>query len=230
MITKNVEKCWRTIICLGKTYHYTIIYKNVKRINLCLKDKQIVVSANKFTQLDVIDNFVMHNLPKLLNAKNKIIKHELLDIDANKIAILGRKLKVSIIITSKRYNRSELINDTVFLYLNDINNKTKVIKKFLKNQAEKYLPFLVDKWRKRMQVKYNALEFKWLESKWGSCSMSRNILLSSRLIALEEKYIDYVIVHELTHCIYFHHDHLFWNNVEKYISNYKEIKQQLKYF
>ena len=40
--------------------------------------------------------------------------------------------------------------------------------------------------------------------------------------------IDYVVVHELAHIKHFDHSPKFWEMVEKYCPNYKELRKELK--
>lgn len=63
---------------------------------------------------------------------------------------------------------------------------------------------------------------------WGSCSSKRNISLNSNLIKYSKQAIQYVVLHELCHIKYMNHSKDFWNLVEKYMPNYKEIKKEFK--
>ena len=51
---------------------------------------------------------------------------------------------------------------------------------------------------------------------------------SSRLVMLPKKAIDAVIVHELCHIVHPNHSKNFYELVEKYIPNYKQIDKYLK--
>ena len=55
----------------------------------------------------------------------------------------------------------------------------------------------------------------------------KNVYFSSRLIMLPEDKVDAIIVHELCHMKYKNHNKQFYDLVEKYISNYKEIDKWL---
>ncbi|MDR0974328.1 MAG: M48 family metallopeptidase [Ruminococcus sp.] len=66
------------------------------------------------------------------------------------------------------------------------------------------------------------------KTRWGSCSIKRGINYSWRLIMADEKSIDYVIVHELSHIIEFNHSEKFWNIVETFLPDYKSRRAGLK--
>jgi len=61
---------------------------------------------------------------------------------------------------------------------------------------------------------------RWVDnqhSRWGSCTPAdRTIRLSSRLQAMPEWVVDYVLVHELAHLIEPGHDAAFWAWVDRY--------------
>ena len=68
-----------------------------------------------------------------------------------------------------------------------------------------------------------------MSTRWGVCNRSNNtITLNSELIKYGLKQIDYVIIHELSHFIYFDHSKNFWLQVSKYCPNYKEVRKTLK--
>lgn len=74
---------------------------------------------------------------------------------------------------------------------------------------------------KRVRVK----EIKYA---WGTCSSKQNITINQKLICYPKEVIRYVILHELAHLKYMNHGKEFWNLVETYMPDYKEIKKELK--
>jgi predicted metal-dependent hydrolase len=68
------------------------------------------------------------------------------------------------------------------------------------------------------------------KTRWGSCSASRNINYSWRLIMADEKSIEYVVIHELAHIIEFNHSEKFWRVVKSYCPDYKARRAYLKAF
>ena len=78
-------------------------------------------------------------------------------------------------------------------------------------------------------LKPNKITIKQIKYAWGSCSSKENITLNLELIKYSQPAIRYVILHELCHLKYMNHSKDFWNLVEKYMPNYKEIKKEFKY-
>ncbi len=63
---------------------------------------------------------------------------------------------------------------------------------------------------------------------WGSCSPSNSIMLNSKLLFMEEKFMDYVIVHELAHTKHRNHSKAFWKLVSVAMPDYKGIRKDLR--
>ena len=108
----------------------------------------------------------------------------------------------------------------------------------LKNKLEYIFPELI----KQTNLVPNKIRIRNIKYAWGSCSSNKNITINLKLVDKSEEemnfnyqlyympqeLMDYVVVHELAHRKYMNHSDKFWNLVEKYMPNYKEIRKQLK--
>ncbi len=79
-----------------------------------------------------------------------------------------------------------------------------------------------------MGVKPSQLKLSNAKKRWGSCSGNRSINLNWRLIMLDDRLIDYVVVHELSHLIELNHSADFWKIVEGVIPDHKELRRKLR--
>lgn len=108
-------------------------------------------------------------------------------------------------------------------------NVDKAIKKLFKNNTEVLIAQKLPYWSKITGFKYNEFKIRDATTRYGSCMPSKkNVYFSSRLIMLPEDKVDAIIVHELCHMRYKYHNKDFYNLVQSYIPNYKEIDEWLK--
>lgn len=81
---------------------------------------------------------------------------------------------------------------------------------------------------KLMGVTYNRITMRNQKTRWGSCSSQGNLNFNNRLLFVPEELMEYVVVHELAHRKQMNHSKAFWNEVEKYLPDYKERRARLR--
>lgn len=79
-----------------------------------------------------------------------------------------------------------------------------------------------------INMKYSDFSLTLAKGRWGSCSSKQEIKLNYRLVALPDKLIEYVIVHELCHTVVMSHNAKFWGLVERILPDYKKRKREIK--
>lgn len=99
---------------------------------------------------------------------------------------------------------------------------------YTKEKFAKIIEKNVNELVKETGLKPNKITIKQIKYAWGSCSSKKNITLNLELIKYSQQAIRYVILHELCHLKYMNHSKDFWNLVEKYMPNYKQVKKEFK--
>lgn len=108
-------------------------------------------------------------------------------------------------------------------------NIKKAVRMLFKNNTEVVLQDRLPYWSKITNIEYNSVKVRDAKTKYGSCIPTKKAIhFTSRLIMLPKEAIDAVIVHELCHIIHPNHSKQFYELVEKYIPNYKQIDEYLK--
>lgn len=97
-----------------------------------------------------------------------------------------------------------------------------------KEYASNYLLNRLDVLAQLHGFRYNRVTIRNQKTRWGSCSSKNNINLNIQLINLPLKLIDYVILHELVHTMVKNHSELFWNTLESFVMNSRNLDKQLK--
>ena len=98
---------------------------------------------------------------------------------------------------------------------------------FLRTQAKKLLPVLVDYWAKRIGVTPTGLKITSARKRYGSCSGKNSLCFSLYLMLSPMDSVEYVVVHELCHIRHHNHSKAFWAMVEQYLPDYRERKKNL---
>jgi predicted metal-dependent hydrolase len=104
------------------------------------------------------------------------------------------------------------------------------IDRFYKEKAEAFIPPLVESWAERMNLSYGTIRFRKTKRQWGSCSSKNDLSFNTMLMKLPKETIEYVIVHELAHIRYKHHQKHFWQLVEKTMPGYQKQIALLRTF
>ncbi|HMA69741.1 MAG TPA: SprT family zinc-dependent metalloprotease [Candidatus Mcinerneyibacterium sp.] len=163
------------------------------------------------------------NIIKKYKSYNKAYKNN------TKLKYLGGYLYLKILEKNQRKDLYYLDNKNLNIFL--VKNDNQIIKErlnlFYKDEAEKYIPPLVEKYSVKMRVKYNNVFFKNQKTRWGSSSSKKNLNFNYRLMMMAPEVIKYVVVHELAHLIEMNHSMKFWSIVRNYIDNVKNKREYL---
>ncbi len=81
---------------------------------------------------------------------------------------------------------------------------------------------------KTYKSNFNRINIKNQKTRWGSCSKKGNLNFNYKIALLPQELADYIVVHELCHLQEFNHSPKFWKLVELEVSNYRELREQLK--
>ena len=101
---------------------------------------------------------------------------------------------------------------------------------FIVPQKVTEIPAIMSQIGSKIGICPAGVRIKSLKSKWGSCDSNKMITFNSRLIQLEPKLIEYVVVHELCHVLELNHSERFWKTLEQFIPDWAERRRSLKRF
>lgn len=213
-----------------------IIIKKKRIKNLILKindDGDLLISAPYGIRKEYIEAFIKQKQEwinkareRVLNKKNNISKLE----DNDQIIIFNIPYSLNIRLDKKE--RCEIIDKQLILFTkeNTYERKKKIFDKFIKGLLKEIICDLTAKLSEQTNIYCNDIKIRDMKTRWGSCNVhTKNITYNLKLYSKPVEAIEYVVMHELAHILYPHHQPSFWNFVEKYIPDYKERKKLLKY-
>ena len=103
-----------------------------------------------------------------------------------------------------------------------------LIENWYRNQAKFYITNRAIEISKNLKIPINKVSINGAKTRWGSCSIRKNLNFSWRLVLAPKQVVDYVIVHEIAHIIEMNHSDRFWGIVRKILPNYLIYKTWLK--
>lgn len=86
----------------------------------------------------------------------------------------------------------------------------------------------VKKYNAIYQYRLGRVSIRNQKTKWGSCSKNGNLNFNYKILFLEERLADYIVVHELCHLQELNHSQKFWNLVARVFPNHKHIRKELR--
>ncbi len=106
-----------------------------------------------------------------------------------------------------------------------------VAKNFLpwfREQAIAAIKGSVGRWSQAMGLEAKSIGFRSQSTRWGSCSGAGHLSFNWKLWAAPPHCLDYVVVHELAHLKFLHHQPRFWHLVDQHFPEHRTARRWLK--
>jgi predicted metal-dependent hydrolase len=185
----------------------------------------IQINLSRYQSKKVVLNYLKNNSAKFIKKLNDSTTPT---IDSSKeFLYLGSVFQISI--EKQDYLCLDPESDIVHTPTSDLNSP--VIINFYKTQMISIINRLVLKYIENPYVDISNVTYKtrYTTSRHGSCNaMKRRINLNLNLVKYDEKFIEYVFLHEITHLKHQNHGPDFYELFEKLCPNYKEIRKEFK--
>ena len=206
------NEIYDVIIIRKRTTRYT--YIRVKN------DLKIYVTTNTFT----LNMFIKDLLERSYNEIAKMIETQKRKNSNNDgFYYLGKRYNI----VYKDVRGIKLDEDNCYMkegYDVDTFYKKEASKLFKEKLEENYNKFT-------RKIPEPTLRIRKMKTRWGVCNVRTHVItLNLELIKRDPKYLNYVIMHELSHLIHGNHSSRFWNLVEENCPGAKKIGKEMKEF
>lgn len=206
----------------NNSYEVVIERKNNKNLYIRVKeDLKIYITCNYFTSNFEIKKLLKNNekdIIKLIEKQNKNISKK----EETKNYLLGNEINI---VYCNIFKKPKFEDNRLFI--KDDKAKEKWYLEYAKDIFQERLDYIYSLFKEK--IPYPKLKIRTMKTRWGVCNRKDNsVTLNLELIKKDIKYLDYVIVHELSHFVHFDHSKNFWLEVCKYSPNYKELRKGLR--
>ena len=180
---------------------------------------EIYVTTSYFVTGKAIIKLLKENedaIYKMIEKKRKEQERE------KKFYYLGQEYEIYVMPTNREV---EIYNHTIMI------PSEKKLQSFLKKQMKELFTEHYDYWYQQFEepIHKPKLKFRKMKTRWGVCNRrDDSITLNTRLLEYDTKYLDYVIIHELSHLVHFDHSKAFWEVVSKYCPDYQILRKEMR--
>ena len=185
--------------------NYKIIKSKRKTISIIIStNNEIIVKAPYFVTEKTISEFI--------NSKQSWIDKHIYKNDE----------------INNQYN--EIISKNKCLLYGRIIDFMPNFNNFITKTAKDYLVKKTYYLANKFNFNFSKVNVRFYKSRWGTCNSKNEITLNKRLVCLNEELIDFVILHELCHTVYFNHKQNFHNLLNSCVKNANKLKKELNDF
>jgi len=104
----------------------------------------------------------------------------------------------------------------------------KVIDAWYRSELKKIIPPLIQEWEPVMGVKVNAIQFKRMKTRWGTCNVvDHRIWFNAELAKKSYPCIEYIVVHEMAHLLERGHGPKFKAYMDQFLPDWRNLRKEL---
>lgn len=212
----------------------------LKRLSLAVSEGRIIVRVPQNVSFETAVAFLDKNREwvRKVMGKNHGQKRDLLLSPEKEFHAFSFSVSYFVSNSAKLYGRLSVERGVLTIYypqgfvFDDALSQKKlrgIVGNALLIEARRILPEWLSRVASRIGLTYSSCKVLKMKSRWGSCSASDDIHLSSSLLLLPEDLIEFVMIHELCHTVEKNHSRRFHNWVDLYTSGReKELIQKMK--
>ncbi|CZE48627.1 M48 family metallopeptidase [Campylobacter geochelonis] len=205
-----------SIIFDGKVVN--LVYKKVKYARLKVSKEAVISMSLPLRYPKKLVFCMLETHKEWINNKVAFIQNNRLKDD--KTCLLGKiyTLKFDESIKSVQIRDDEILSPNFAKF-----------SEFKKEFARAKFSEFIDEFLPLIGKSVNHISIKAMSTRWGSCNSTKGYInLSLNLIEKSEDLVRYVVLHELTHLIYPHHQKSFYEFIAKIMPDFKEREKRLK--
>jgi predicted metal-dependent hydrolase len=213
-----------------------VTQKDIKNVHLSVYPPfgQVKIAAPNRMDLDTIRIYAITKLSWIRKQQTKIIAQkreaprEYLTKESH--YFLGKRYMLKVI----EHNLTpsvKLKHNTIELYIRpetDTAKRKEILDEWYRTKLKEMIPLLIAKWEKVMAVEVKDFGIKKMKTKWGTCNIdAQRIWLNLELAKKPSNCLEYIVIHEMTHLLERNHNTRFVALMNKFMPNWKELKEEL---
>ncbi len=106
--------------------------------------------------------------------------------------------------------------------------RQEILDEWYRQELKGIIPGIISRYEKIMKVTVNEFGIKKMRTRWGTCSrVPKRIWLNLELAKKPKEYIEYIVVHEMTHLLERRHNERFITFMSQFLAKWRFYKEGL---
>ncbi len=213
-----------------------VIFKDIKNVHLSVYPPtgRVHISAPKHMSLDTVRVFAVSKLAWIKKQQKKLQEQERETardyIDRESHYVWGKRYLLKIVEVNDAPS-VELKASNMILRVRpgtSAEARAAIISKWYRKQIKAIIPDLLAKWEPIIGVNVERVFVQKMKTKWGSCNPDGHSLrLNTDLAKRPLNYLEYILVHELTHLLEKTHNDRFTTLMDRFMPQWREYREIL---
>lgn len=214
----------------------TVVQKNIKNIHLSVypPSGRVRISAPLRMDMDTIRVFVISKLSWIKKHQSRF-QNQVRETPRECISMeshyyLGKRYLLQII-EHNAPPKVTIKHDTIEMCIRPNTNTKKrqeILDEWYRQTLKEMVPAIISQYEKIMNVKVNEFGIKKMKTRWGTCSLfPKRIWLNLELAKKPKEYIEYILVHEMTHLLERRHNERFASFMDQFLPKWRFYKEGL---
>ena len=214
-----------------------VVLKDIKNVHLSVHPPggRVRIAAPKHMNLDTIRVFAVSKLAWIQKQQKKLREQERETfreyLDRESHYVWGNRYLLRIVEKWMALRTVELKAKKMILRIrpgSSTEARGVTIAKWYREQLKAAVPDLLAKWEPIIGVNVERVFVQKMKTKWGSCNPERrSIRLNTDLAKKPAYYLEYILVHELTHLIEKTHNSRFTALMDQFMPQWREYREML---
>ena len=240
-IENNNNEYFFTKVDLGrdKKIEVFVTLENRTRLSITVHPNlKVTVKAPESKEKNEIEKYIKKRTQWILKQLNYFDQFQPIQPERKYVSgethyYLGRQYRLRII--QKKKKQAKLKGKFFEITLLDKTNRLQVesilfdwyrehAKRIFSERIEYYMNYF-----NQYNISQPELKIRRMKKRWGSCPEGNTILLNTELIKTSKYCVDYVVVHELCHLIYPHHNIKFYELLTRILPDWEKRKDKLEH-
>ena len=213
-----------------------VIFKDIKNVHLSVYPPtgRVRIAAPEHMSLDTIRVFGVSKLAWIKKQQKKLREQERETprdyLDRESHYVWGKRYLLKIVEVND-VPSVELMAGKLILRVRpgtSAEARSAIVSKWYRKQMKAAIPDFLAKWEPVVGVTAKRVFVQKMKTKWGSCNLEgRSIRLNTDLAKKPLYYLEYILVHELTHLLEKTHNDRFTTLMDRFMPQWREYREML---